>query len=308
MILENARHEKFAQAVARGRMQGQAYREAGFAARGGSARTGAVNLGKRPEVKARIAELRGEATAAHRLNRRELLNYLVDVIETPAGEVREGDRLCYSYRHTARQRSTRMPDKLKAAEMLAKLCGWLAPEQLEHSGPVEVIVRIADPEPDSTKFGPEPQRIVDAKNAMLRNVRHEKFAMGVAGGTNHSRAYEEAGFDGRPGMGLTGASRLLKMPEVRGRIAELQREAAAECRMDRSQLLDFLVEVMMTPAGDVTEESRLCQAFHFTKDTRWLKMPDKLRAAELVIRIHGWEEPEKEYSGEPIVVRIGGEV
>jgi hypothetical protein len=294
-------------------------------------------LGKRPEVKARIAELRGEASAAHRLNRRELLNYLVDVIQTPAGEVREGDRLCHSYRHTARQRSTRMPDKLKAAEMLAKLCGWMAPEEQEQSGPVEVMVRIVgdpvappahppeslretrragiperseagepNPYPKRSEAG-EPQRIVEAKQAMLRNVRHEKFALGVAGGKKHSQAYDEAGFQGRPGMGLTGASRLLKMPEVRGRIAELQREAAAECRMDRSQLLDFLVEVMMTPAGDVTEESRLCQAFHFTKDTRFLRMPDKLKAAELVIRIHGWNEPEKmEHSGEPIVVRIGG--
>jgi hypothetical protein len=38
-------------------------------------------------------------------------------------------------------------------------------------------------------------------------------------------------------------------------------------------------------------------------------MPDKLRAVELVIRIHGLDEPEtmKHSSEEPIVVRIGGE-
>jgi hypothetical protein len=304
MILTNPRWEKFAQGMAAGQRQYQAYEGAGFAARGLTASNSAQRLLANPKVMARIAELRDEGMVSYQLERRELMDYLVDIIQTPAGQVKEGDRLCHSYRHTAQRRSTSMPDKLKAAEMLAKLCGWFAPEKPEQSGELEITVRIVGEDEDSAPSKPDPE----TEKVVLRNARHEKFAQGVAGGKKPSQAYETAGFARKPGFGFAGSWKLMRKPEVLARIAELQRQAEAECRISRKQLLDFLVEVMLTPAGEVHVDHRLCQAFHHTKRMQWLRMPDKLKAAELVIKIHGWDEPERtEHPIEERVIRIGGE-
>jgi hypothetical protein len=141
MELKNPRREKFAQAVARGRQQTSAYEEAGFVSRGKLACNSSMRLLKDPTVTARIEELRAEALTEYRLNRRKVLDYLVDVILTPAGHVVDGDPLCQSFRTSDKGRTMRMPDKIRAAEMLAKLCGWFPTEKPE-AGPVEVIVTI----------------------------------------------------------------------------------------------------------------------------------------------------------------------
>jgi hypothetical protein len=47
--------------------------------------------------------------------------------------------------NTPEVREIRMPDKLRAVEQLAKLCGWNDPEKLEHGanqGLVEVLKRL----------------------------------------------------------------------------------------------------------------------------------------------------------------------
>jgi len=46
--------------------------------------------------------------------------------------------LCQSYKVTPEGREIRMPDKLRAVEQLAKLCGWNEPEKLEHSADNEL--------------------------------------------------------------------------------------------------------------------------------------------------------------------------
>jgi hypothetical protein len=308
MILANPRWEKFAQAIVEGHRQYRAYEKAGFALRGLRACGGAERLLKNPTVMARIVELRDEKMVAYRMSRRDVLNYLVDVIQTPAGQVKEGDRLCHSYRHTDRLRSASMPDKLKAAEMLAKICGWFAPEQQEHSGEVAVIVKIVGEDEDSNSTSPTRSNSEPDKT-ILRSTRYENFAQGVAEGKKPFKAYASAGFATSTTETAYGGSRkLMRKPAVLARIAELQREAEAECRINREQLLDFLFEVMLTPAGKAHEDHRVCQAFRFSEQMRWLKMPDKLKAAELVIRINGWNDPERveHSSAEPVVIRIGG--
>jgi hypothetical protein len=44
----------------------------------------------------------------------------------------ESIKLCQSYKVTPDVREIRMPDKRRAVEQLAKLCGWNEPEKLEH--------------------------------------------------------------------------------------------------------------------------------------------------------------------------------
>ena len=63
--------------------------------------------------------------------------------------------------------------------------------------------------------------------------------------------------------------------------------------MSRDQVRQFLTEVILTPAGKVDEQSRLCQSYKVTPDVREIRMPDKLRAIEQLAKLCGWNEPEK---------------
>jgi phage terminase small subunit len=60
MVLEKPRHEIFCEYVARGKSQAEAYMIAGYKRSDGNAAT----LAKRPEIRARIEEIKGEAAAA----------------------------------------------------------------------------------------------------------------------------------------------------------------------------------------------------------------------------------------------------
>jgi hypothetical protein len=140
MVLTNSRHERFAQLVAGGRDQGHAYTEAGYVARGMSAHAASSRLLKRqPDVAARIAELQRDSAQDCRMNRKEILDYLVDVIEAPGDGAPEGGPRRESSKVTER---VRMSEKLKAVGMLTKMCGWETPPSPEAAGPVEVVVRI----------------------------------------------------------------------------------------------------------------------------------------------------------------------
>jgi hypothetical protein len=79
--LTNGKHERFAQAMARGVNQTNAAKEAGYPE--GAAHVRASEIMKRPEVKARIAELKAKAEtlAVKRvaLSREEVLQQLLDV-------------------------------------------------------------------------------------------------------------------------------------------------------------------------------------------------------------------------------------
>lgn len=66
------------------------------------------------------------------MSKKQLLDYLVDVLLTPAGSVDDEHKLCQAYKHTESERSLKIPDKLRAAELLSKLCGWNEPEKVQH--------------------------------------------------------------------------------------------------------------------------------------------------------------------------------
>jgi phage terminase small subunit len=57
--LKNARHERFAQELAKGEAASAAYRNAGYSATGNSSEVAASRLFKNDKVAARVAELRG---------------------------------------------------------------------------------------------------------------------------------------------------------------------------------------------------------------------------------------------------------
>ena len=112
--LRNPRHEKFAQLVASGMTAQAAFTQAGY-----PSPQNAPRLRNNELVARRIEELqtRNERKAEKAaLTRDELVGILTEIV------------------HAARNRvlETRTADGLKAAEMLAKMCGWNEPEQVKH--------------------------------------------------------------------------------------------------------------------------------------------------------------------------------
>jgi hypothetical protein len=91
----------------------------------------------------RVAELKAAQSQKSELSRDQLREFLTEVILTAAGKVDEQSRLCQSYKVTPEVREIRMPDKLRAVEQLAKLCGWNEPEKLEHGASNELTELLA---------------------------------------------------------------------------------------------------------------------------------------------------------------------
>jgi|SRR5581483_5392304 len=115
-----ARLEVFAQALAAGHSPVEAARAAKYP-NGSSFAANARKRAQRKDVKARVAELTKPAldkvAAAIEANVAWASRHLVDVAEKA---FKEGD--------------AKIPDGIRAIDLLAKLHGWLAPEKHEHTG------------------------------------------------------------------------------------------------------------------------------------------------------------------------------
>jgi hypothetical protein len=59
------------------------------------------------------------------LSRDEAVQYLVEILKTPIGEVTADHRLAQFY--DAKSGKIELPNKLGAMQLLAKMCGWQAP-------------------------------------------------------------------------------------------------------------------------------------------------------------------------------------
>lgn len=136
--------------------------------------------------------------------------------------------------------------------------------------------------------------------------RRERFCQAYATHGSATRAYEDAGYPASPSLRKS-ASEMLRRPAVAARIAEIRQETRqlleakriekldglVEMEVNRAMVVKFLVDVIQTPAGSVTQDSRLCQSIE-TSDKGWkLRMPDKMRAVEQLCKIMGYYEPEK---------------
>jgi Terminase small subunit len=119
----------------------------------------------------------------------------------------------------------------------------------------------------------------------LENSRHEKFANLVASGMSASEAYGKAGYTEKDGNHH--GPRLMANDGVRKRVAELKEAQSQKSELSRDQLREFLIELILTPAGTVNEKSRLCQSYKVTAEAREIRMPDKLRAAEQLSKLCG---------------------
>ena len=113
-ILRNPKHEKFAQLVASGMTAQAAFTQAGY-----PSPQNAPRLRNNALVAKRIEELqaRNERKAEMAaLTRDELVGILTEIVHATRARLSEA----------------RPGDGLKAAEMLAKMCGWNEAEQVKH--------------------------------------------------------------------------------------------------------------------------------------------------------------------------------
>jgi phage terminase small subunit len=105
---------------------------------------------------------------------------------------------------------------------------------------------------------------------MLDNVRHEKFAQGVANGLTVSEAYRQAGYSANTAE--AGGSRLLRKVNIANRIQELKQQNAQKASVTQQGYIDILSNCL---AGKVQLRA------------------DQLKAGELLAKACGWNEPDK---------------
>lgn len=140
--LKNAKHEKFAQAVANGLTGVQAYRdEVSDQCTTKTAMEAASRLLANCKIAARVDEIQKlvNDTLEKRLgwSKEKALSYLVEVLETPVGEVDQNHRLAQEVGFdVSGQMKIKLPGKNEAMKQLAAMAGWNEPEQ--HKLEVEV--------------------------------------------------------------------------------------------------------------------------------------------------------------------------
>lgn len=79
----------------------------------------------------------------------------------------------------------------------------------------------------------------------------------------------------------------MKDEGIRERITELQAEGASATVITIAAAHGFLKELLECRVGEIDETSRLCQSYKITPELREFKLPDKLRAIELAMKLQG---------------------
>ena len=125
---------------------------------------------------------------------------------------------------------------------------------------------------------------------VLRNSRHEKFALIVAKGKTRSEAYREV--TGSAKNADANADNWLNTPGVRERIAELKEANSRKSTLTREQIIEFLCKAVTASAANVEADSSLVQSAEFIdgKPVK-RKIPDKIAAVRELVRICGWAQP-----------------
>jgi len=140
--LKNPKHEAFCQAVANGSTGVQAYRdEISDGCTTKTAMEQASRMLADRNVSARVEELQklAETTLEKRLgwNKEKALTYLVEILETPVGEVDQDHRLAQEIGYDSEGRmKVKLPSKGDAMKQIAAMGGWNSPTEVKHSGTV----------------------------------------------------------------------------------------------------------------------------------------------------------------------------
>ncbi len=132
---------------------------------------------------------------------------------------------------------------------------------------------------------------------MHLSAKHETFAQRVASGESAAAAYRATYPKASTPSAQTLGPEMLRNPQISFRVKVLQKAvremAARDFAFTKTQLLRYCLEVLETPVGQVTPRHKLCQEYTIGKTGVRVKMPGKLEAAEKIIKMMGWNEPEE---------------
>lgn len=135
--LDNPRHERFANEVAKGKKGAEAYRTV-YGQDLKNPRGQASDLIRdNKDISERIKELQALGTSEDVMTLREELEYLTRAILTPLDQIDESSVLCQRAKYSETGRELWMVDKLRALELLARLKG-----ELKDGGNVSVAVGV----------------------------------------------------------------------------------------------------------------------------------------------------------------------
>ncbi len=144
MTLKNERHERFAQLLAEGRSQADAYREVYPASRRWQADSIHVRASKvNAKVMPRVRELQQAIAVRVVIERAEALSIMADILRAAPADVKSGSRFAQEMTvdPVSGKVTIRLPSKIAAFSELAKALGWYEPERIQNE------LRIApDPE------------------------------------------------------------------------------------------------------------------------------------------------------------------
>lgn len=134
MTLKNARHERFAQLLAEGRSQADAYREVYPVSRRWKSDSIHVRASKvSAKVLPRVRELQQAIAARVVMERAEALSILADILRSAPADVKSCSRFAQEMRvnPVTGEVTIRLPSKIAAFAELAKALGWYAPQKVE---------------------------------------------------------------------------------------------------------------------------------------------------------------------------------
>lgn len=132
--------------------------------------------------------------------------------------------------------------------------------------------------------------------------QHEAFAQAVAEGLSGAAAYRREISDSCTyDTSVVGASKMLANPNVRVRVEELRcsfdRLLVEKLGVKQETIARYLLDVIETPVAEVTRGHKLCQEYHYAETMHGavekVKMPSKLEAVEKLVKMAGWNAPEK---------------
>jgi len=133
---------------------------------------------------------------------------------------------------------------------------------------------------------------------VLNNIRHERFALGIAQGKPASTAYADAGYKARGNAAEASASKLLRNPKVKARVeqlaAELTREAIATAE-EVQQLLTVVARGEYRPGEEVLDEHVTPKGLVVSARVSWR---ERIKALELLGRARGVFLPASAGDGE----------
>jgi len=130
----------------------------------------------------------------------------------------------------------------------------------------------------------------------LKNSRHEKFAVLVAGGSTKTDAYKTVFPGSRKWKGDSVHVKACELAgKLAGRITELQAKVADAVVIEKAEALTILAEVLRMAPKDVKSSSRFAQEMTIdpVSGKVTIKLPSKIAAFAELAKVLSWYAPEK---------------